>query len=134
MGGFKMRFPNSSMKLIFLIAGLVGIAGCTAQFSGARPSFDPSGYQYSYNSPDLNIYWNQTAQPNILTVRGAIENIYFTDIINLHLYVDILDSEEKVISTRNETIVTLNPYQADTFILKFPLNKKPHFIRFSFLK
>ncbi len=122
-----------SGKIICPLLALFILAGCAQQFSGARPSFDSSPYVHIYNSPDINIYWTAKSDSNILTVRGAIQNIYYTDIINVHLYVDILDVKENVISSATETVIALEPEEASRFLLTFPLHMKPTHIRFSFL-
>ncbi|HDM76770.1 MAG TPA: hypothetical protein ENG51_09910 [Deltaproteobacteria bacterium] len=117
---------------ITVLSLLIASAGLAREVALTNRTESANEYQHFLNSPDVNIYWSSAKRSKTITIYGLVQNNYYTDLVLVNLYVDILDSNGKRLERRKQFFLEIEPDQKLPFRITFPRLKNAKKVRFSF--
>ncbi len=128
------RLRHAKLILGMVASFLIVISsGCvTVQNMLTTQAMPANSYKHFLNSPDVNIYWNSEQTSKNITIYGAFQNNYYTDLAWVNLYIDLLDSKGKVIQRRYQFFLEAKPGTMLPFRVTFTRLKDAKKVRFSF--
>ncbi len=124
-------FGLVASKIVLLL--LVILPGCvTVDKMLSKQPEHVDHFEHFLNSPDVNIYWNAEKSKNYITIYGVFQDNYYTDLSWVNLYVDLLDSEGKILKRQYQFFLDARPDQMLPFRVTFPNFRDAKRVRFSF--
>ena len=128
----KPKFFRLAASAIVLLL-LAVLPGCiTGEKMVSKQPDRVDHFEHFLNSPDVNIYWNAEKSKKNITIYGMFQDNYYTDLGWVNLYVDLLDSEGKILKRQYQFFLDARPDQMLPFRVTFPNFRDAKKVRFSF--
>ncbi len=125
-------------KLSYLVFAVIALSPVIASPAMGRKvaltntTDSANKYDHFLNSPDVNIYWSSIKDKDRITIYGLFQNNYYTDLVSVNLYVDLLDANGKRLERKKQFFLEIEPDQKLLFRFTFPKVNNAKKVRFSF--
>lgn len=125
------------MQLSLICLSLI-LYACT-NLNIVNKQVDISKYRYSYNSYDIQVFWNIKHKNDTFIIEGVVKNIYMYKIQNLEITARGIDkkSNKVCVSSYNFFPEEINSDEFKTFEIKlackYKVEKVTFFYRYNFL-